>query len=208
MLVALLVVLAIAAVAGAAAVAVTNKRRFARANEVVPGVSSRAPAAWAGAHTPEARLHRRLRDAVTALRTHPVLEDVGLLELRVTVEQHALAVDERLIAAAALPERVRDEPLARVTEEVAAIEDAVARVATADTAATADAAGLAHTVEDLTARLAAIEAARAQLEAAEPDAAMRAVEEAARPSPAPSAEPSGAPETATPRTDPPQPPAS
>jgi hypothetical protein len=210
-LIALLVVLAVVAVAGATAVAVTNKRKFAAANEVIPGVSSSAPAAWAGAHTPEARLHRRLRDAMTALRTHPVLEEVGLLELRVTIEQHALAVDERLIAAAALPERVRDEPLARVADEVAAIEDAVARVAGADTAAAADATALSCAVSDLTAHLAAIEAARAELDAAEPGAARRAFE-APRPdqgvetpggTPAPPA-----PGPMMPQTDPPTPPAS
>ncbi len=55
----------------AAYVALRNAQDFSDANEVVPGVPTSAPKAWAGAHTPEARLHRRLRDAVMASRPTP-----------------------------------------------------------------------------------------------------------------------------------------
>ena len=48
------------------------------------------------------------------------------MDARVSLEQHALAVDERLVAVAALPERVRDEPLAGVSAAVDAVEAAVA----------------------------------------------------------------------------------
>ncbi|HEX2048662.1 MAG TPA: hypothetical protein VHF27_12920 [Acidimicrobiales bacterium] len=116
----------VAAVVGATVVVRSQKRRFAEANEVVPGTATRAPAEWAGAHTPEARLHRRLRDAVAALRANRVLEDAWRMDARVSLEQHALAVDERLIAVAALPERVRAEPLAGVAAAVDAVEAAVA----------------------------------------------------------------------------------
>lgn len=124
-LVVVLVVLVLAA-AGAAAVASGNRRKFARANEVVPGAATEAPAAWAGAHSPEARLHRRLRDAVSALRANPALEGVGQLESRVSLEQHALAIDQRLIAVAALPEAVRAGPLGDVAAAVGSMEQAVA----------------------------------------------------------------------------------
>lgn len=120
------VLLVVSAVAAATWVVRTNKRQFAEANEVVPGTATRAPAEWAGAHTPEARLHRRLRDAVEALRANPAMEDTWMLEARVSLEQHALSVDERLIAVAALPERVRAEPLAAVGAAVDAVEVAVA----------------------------------------------------------------------------------
>lgn len=122
----ILLLVVVVVVAGAVTVVRTGKRRYAEANEVVPGAATRAPAEWAGAHTPEARLHRRLRDAVQALRANPALDDAWSLDVRVSLEQRALAVDERLIAVAALPERLRVAPLADVAAAVDAVEDAVA----------------------------------------------------------------------------------
>ena len=123
-----LVLLVVSAVVAATVVVRTNKRRFAEANLVVPGTATKAPAEWAGAHTPEARLHRRLRDAVAAVRANPAMEDAYMMDARVSLEQQALAVDERLIAVAALPEGVRAEPLASVAAAVEAVEAAVAAV--------------------------------------------------------------------------------
>ncbi|HEX2119256.1 MAG TPA: hypothetical protein VHF91_08735 [Acidimicrobiales bacterium] len=123
-----LVLLVLSAVLAATVVVRTNKRKFAEANAVVPGTATQAPPEWAGAHSPEARLHRRLRDAVTAVRANPALEDAFMMDARVSLEQQALAVDERLIAVAALPERVRAEPLASVAAAVEAVEAAVAAV--------------------------------------------------------------------------------
>ena len=120
-----LALMVVSAVVAATWVVRTNRRQFAKANQVVPGTATRAPAEWAGAHSPEARLHRRLRDAVGALRANPAMEDAWMLEARVSLEQHALAVDERLVAVAALPERVRAEPLATVAAAVDAVEAAV-----------------------------------------------------------------------------------
>ena len=121
-----LLLLVVSAVVAATVVVRTNKRKFAEANVIVPGTDTRAPAEWAGAHTPEARLHRRLRDAVTALRANPAMEDAYMMDARVSLEQQALAVDERLIAVAALPETVRSEPMASVAAAVDAVEAAVA----------------------------------------------------------------------------------
>jgi hypothetical protein len=125
---ALIVVLLVvaSAVVAAAVVVRTNKRKFAEANVIVPGTATKAPAEWAGAHTPEARLHRRLRDTVAAVRANPAMEDAFRMDARVSLEQQALAVDERLIAVAALPEGVRAEPLASVAAAVDALEAAVA----------------------------------------------------------------------------------
>ena len=121
-----LLLLVVSAVVAATVVVRTNKRKFAEANVIVPGTTTRAPAEWAGAHTPEARLHRRLRDAVAAVRANPAMEDAFMMDARVSLEQQALAVDERLIAVAALPETVRSEPLASVAAAVDAVEAAVA----------------------------------------------------------------------------------
>lgn len=127
----LLAVVVLAVLGAAAAVVSSTRRRYVAANQVVPGTATHAPPSWAGAHSPEARLHRRLRDAVTALRANPALEDAWALESRVSLEQHALAVDERLVAVAALPEGVRAEPLRSVAAAVDAVEAAVASLASA-----------------------------------------------------------------------------
>ena len=121
-----LLLFVVSAVVAATLVVRSQKRKFAEANVVVPGTTTKAPAEWAGAHTPEARLHRRLRDAVAAVRANPAMEDAFRMDARVSLEQQALAVDERLIAVAALPERVRAEPLASVAAAVDAVEAAVA----------------------------------------------------------------------------------
>jgi len=130
-IVVLLVLFVLAAAVAATAVVRSQKRSYARANEVVAGRATRAPAEWAGAHTPEALMHRRLRDAVEALRANPALEDAFLLDARVSLEEQAVAVDERLIATAALPEGVRAEPLAKLSGAVDAVEAAVAALVTA-----------------------------------------------------------------------------
>ncbi|HMQ25282.1 MAG TPA: serine/threonine-protein kinase [Acidimicrobiales bacterium] len=120
-------VVVVALVAAAATLAIRSRREYLAGNEVIPGRPSAAPEEWAGAHTVEARLHRRLVDVVAALRAQPLLEEgTGRLEARVELEERAADIDERLIAAAALPDRVRDEPLGRLGEEVAAIEQAAA----------------------------------------------------------------------------------
>jgi hypothetical protein len=121
-----LLLFVVSAAVAATVVVRTQKRKFAEANVIVPGTTTKAPAEWAGAHTPEARLHRRLRDAVAAVRANPAMEDAFMMDARVSLEQQALAVDERLIAVAALPEGVRSEPLASVAAAVDAVEAAVA----------------------------------------------------------------------------------
>ena len=120
----------VAAVVAATVVVRSGKEKYAKANEVIPGRATGAPAEWAGAHTPEARLHRRLRDAVQALGANPAMEDSWMLDARVSLEEQAVAVDERLIAVAALPERLRAEPLEGVRAAVDAVEAAVAALVT------------------------------------------------------------------------------
>jgi hypothetical protein len=164
----LLVLVVVAVLVGLASI----RRRYAQSNQVVPGTSTTAPAEWAGAHTPEALLHRRLRDAVTALRANPDLDTAGLLEARVTLEQHALTVDQRLVAVAALPERVRAEPMASVTAAVDSLEQAVASLASARAGADdhALAGVLEAAVRDVTERVALLAQARAELEEPPPGA--------------------------------------
>ncbi|HEY4378184.1 MAG TPA: hypothetical protein VGM93_13545 [Acidimicrobiales bacterium] len=125
--VAVLVILVVLLVVGAVALAIKGKRDYTEANELVPGQATGAPAGWAGSHDPEAVLHRRMRDALASLRANQAFDDDGeLLDIRVTIEQEAASLDQRLVATAALAPRLRPEPLARATEAVEAIEDTVA----------------------------------------------------------------------------------
>lgn len=120
--------LLIVAVGVVAYVALRNAQDFSDANEVIPGVPSNAPKEWAGAHSVEARLHRRLRDSMTALRANRSLDEPAMVQVREALEREALAIDEQLVAAAALPQRVRDEPLHQVATAVDSVEAAVAEV--------------------------------------------------------------------------------
>ena len=143
-------------------VALRNAQDFSDANEVVPGVPTGAPKAWAGAHSPEARLHRRLRDAMTALRANRSLDEPAMVDVREAIQREALAIDDRLVAAAALPKSVRDDPLAQVAQAVEAVEQAVAELVTLR------GPGAGDTVQALDAvrtRLALVESARAELDA-------------------------------------------
>lgn len=148
---------------GAGVIAVRQKRSFAKANEVVPGRATAAPAAWAGSHSTEAKLHRRLTDAVAALRANATLSDGAFMESRATIEQTALAIDERLIAAAALPASHRNAAIAAVAPAVAALEDAVAALA-APAAAGSDQQALDDSVRAAKIRIEALAAARTELD--------------------------------------------
>ncbi|MVU83819.1 hypothetical protein GPX89_42140 [Nocardia sp. ET3-3] len=154
MLVFVLIVLILLAAAAGGIMLLSARQKSATtaANQVVPGTASRAPASWAGSHDLEPRLHRRLRDAMTTLRTANSLDDGTTIVLRAELEQAALAWDDRLVAIAALPAAARDGQRATATQGVETIEAAVAQYVSAATQRTA---------ADVTAGLTA---ARAQLE--------------------------------------------
>ncbi len=129
----LLVALVVLAAGGFAfALARQGRKDYQAQGQVVPGVASEAPASWAGAHTREAKLHRRLGESVRSLHALQATgsESVRMLELRVELEQQALEVDRRLIAAAALPAATRDGALDKVEQAVATVEQAATELVT------------------------------------------------------------------------------
>lgn len=164
----LLVVVALA-VAGAVAlgaVAVVVGRNRARRNRVVPDVPTSAPAAWAGAHTPLARLHRRLRAAVEGARAVPD-PDGALIRARHEVEQAALAVDDHLVALHGLSERERASRMGAAAAAVASVEAGAA--ALADTVARSRGrTGPLPAVEAALERARLVAEARAELDAEDP----------------------------------------
>ncbi|RJO68232.1 hypothetical protein D5S18_32900 [Nocardia panacis] len=134
MLVILLVVLVVIVVGAGALIAMLGRKQRGaqeQANEVVPGHPTRAPISWAGSHDPEARLHRRLRDAMTALRRVSALDNGTTIVLRADLEQSALAVDDHLVALSGLTGKA--DLLASATQAVEAIEAGVTQYATAAT---------------------------------------------------------------------------
>lgn len=157
-----IIAIGIAVVAVVAYVALRNAQDFSDANEVVPGVKTNAPKGWAGAHSPEARMHRRLRDAVAALQANASLDDPAMAPVRSSIEEQAIGVDERLIAAAALSKQHREEPLRQIDKAVHAIESAVAGVVELRGPSMG---AIDQGLEDVRARMLNVEAARAELEA-------------------------------------------
>ncbi|MFG3524182.1 hypothetical protein ACGF5S_28280 [Nocardia nova] len=138
MIVLLLLVLALVVIVGGivaiGAVALAHqRRRIAAENQVVPGTATRAPTAWARSHEPEARLHRRLRDAMTALRAVTAYDTAATVTLRADLEQSALALDDHLVAISMLHSDARTAQLAQTERAVAAVEAGVADYATAAT---------------------------------------------------------------------------
>lgn len=132
----LLIAVVVAGVGFGVALAVRSKKEFAQQNEVVPGIASAAPASWAGAHSREAKLHRRLGDAVNGALQNPRFIELGLAPQMKSIEAEALAIDERLVAAAGLPASQKDAAIdaleANVEELDATIADMVTGVTVAD----------------------------------------------------------------------------
>ncbi|WP_205874114.1 hypothetical protein [Mycobacterium camsae] len=129
----ILTLLACLVVAGVATVHRRQQRALGNANQLIPGRPTRAPRSWAVSHDPEARLHRRLRDAMTALHAVNAVDTGTTIVLRADLEQTALDLDDHLVAVAQLAPNHRDEMLATITTTVESIEAAVARYAAATT---------------------------------------------------------------------------
>ena len=126
----LVVVLAVAAVvAFAVALSRRSKAQLAAGLESPPGMPSGAPAEWAGQHTPEAKMHRRLTGLARSLAAMP-LGGAAEIERRVAVEQRIQQLDQRLIGLASAPEVARREAIAAMESEVAATEAEVGALAT------------------------------------------------------------------------------
>lgn len=114
-LVVVVLVVVIAAAVFAVALARKGKRQF-EARAAGPGLAPDAPREWAGAHSPEAKLHRRLAAAARSLDAQP-MGDAATIEQRVTIEQQILRLDQRLVTVASVAGDVAGlEPLVGVVE--------------------------------------------------------------------------------------------
>lgn len=118
------VVVVLGVVAFAVALAGKSKRR-ATAALGGPALAANVPREWAGAHSPEAKMHRRLAAAASALSGQPMGGAVEI-EKRVAVEQQIRQLDEQLVVAAAVPGSRKAELLAKLEPMVTAVESSVA----------------------------------------------------------------------------------
>lgn len=119
-----LVLVVVGVIGFVVALALRGRRRAGEALTLAPG----APREWAGAHSPEARLHRRLVAAARSLSALP-LGDAAEIDKRVTLELQIRQLDEQLVAAAAVPQVRRAEVLAEIEPLVTAVESSVAGMA-------------------------------------------------------------------------------
>jgi len=159
-----LLTVALVAIAGfGVALTARSKRDFDEQNEVVPGVRSPAPASWAGAHSREAKLHRRLGATVRSARANPRFIELGLAEQTASIEAEALAIDDRLVAAAALSEPHKSEALDVLEATVAELDQTVAELVTSVTVEDSKEL-LQHSVSVADERLRALAEARAEVE--------------------------------------------
>ena len=160
---ALLVATVGAVVAFGVMLAVRSKQEFVEQNQVVPGRPSPAPASWAGAHSREAKLHRRLGDAVKGARQNPRFVELGLAPQMAAIEAEALAIDERLVAAAALPAAHKDGAIDSLEVHIVDLEAAIAELVTSVTVADSK-VQLETAVSAADIKLQALAAARAEVE--------------------------------------------
>jgi hypothetical protein len=123
------VVIVAAIVIYAVALSRRSQGQLAAGVEVVPGMPTGAPPEWAGSHSPEARMHRRLAGLARSLAAIP-LGDAASIERRSAVEQKIQQLDQRLIGMAHVPDAARHEGVAALEPDVAAAEAEVGALAT------------------------------------------------------------------------------
>lgn len=114
------------------ALAKRSKGQFDANAEVLPGMPTGAPLEWAGQHTPEAKMHRRLTGLAQTVGNLP-LGDAGAIERQVAVQHRIQELDRRLISFAAAPDAARREAVAGLEPEVASAEAEVGALATGGT---------------------------------------------------------------------------
>ncbi len=152
--------LAAAAVLGGKAVGKNAEKK----NQVVAGIPSNAPANWYGSHEPEAKLHRRVRDAVTGLQETPT-DDPNMFEVRASVEREAVSLDNQIVAASKLADRLKPDVLESLSAAVDQFEDITARLITRTSGLDDD--NVRGELDELTERLDLLREARQEVDEAQ-----------------------------------------
>ncbi len=127
----LAIVIAVVAVVGlgVALAAGAISKNAKNKNQVVPGLLTPAPDNWFGSHEPEAKLHRRVRDAAAGLRA-TAASDPTMADTTASIDREAARLDEQIVAASRMPERHKAEALESLEGAVKQFEDMTAGLIT------------------------------------------------------------------------------
>ena len=172
--VAMLVASAIFCCAAVAALAYA-RYRLKKQLRLRPGTPSRAPTSWLVSTGEAARLHRRLRHATASARATRAIGDSTTAPLIAEIEEHAVVLEAHLVVASKMKGRGRTTRKA-VAAQVTELEAVVARLATTSLrtpTAMALPGAPANRLAEVSERLDALEAARAELDAIEVEAGLR-----------------------------------
>lgn len=147
------------------------RRNLHRRNRVSPDVRSPAPASWVSRPDAAARLHRRLRAAVTVAR-HAATRggpSSPLPELAADLEREAVALDADVVMVARLPRAARRPHLQALADRVQTVERAASQMSVLAVQSRADltTVGGQDAIGALAERLDALEAARHEVARAE-----------------------------------------
>lgn len=117
--------------AGAIILARSSKRTYDKQSELFAGQSSTVPSQFGGSHDPEARLFRRLRDAIAALHANAIFTgDALMLDARVQIDLCAQQITDDLIAISKLPQPQKTLAVAPIEPKVAGLESLAADLVT------------------------------------------------------------------------------
>lgn len=160
-----ILVIAVVVVVGGAAALVLGAQRVKqnarKGQEISPGTASAVPLGWAGAHTPEAKLHRRLGKAMSGLRA--ATEDDALVGANViVVEREALKIEQQLVAASMMAERLKGPAIAELSTAVDQIENVSAQLI--QRSAELSSGDVQAQLSELSERLDLLDQARAELD--------------------------------------------
>jgi hypothetical protein len=122
----LVVIVVLAATAFGIALVRSSRRQLTRDTDLP--FPSRAPDRWAVSHEPEAKLHRRLRDAVRVLDGNRGMLGAAALDEQVQITIAAQDLDDQLVSMAPLADEAKAEALAGLDAQVADLERRVAAV--------------------------------------------------------------------------------
>ncbi|MGV9826090.1 MULTISPECIES: hypothetical protein [unclassified Gordonia (in: high G+C Gram-positive bacteria)] len=99
-------------------------RKFARSTDLIPGRPGRAPQEWTTSTSLEARLHRRIRYAIADVHQNPAIpHDQGLMAERDRLDSAVFDLDDKLIAAAELPDDDKSVELERIESAIKQLEE-------------------------------------------------------------------------------------
>lgn len=124
-----LLLIVVAGVVFAVALARRSKAQLAEGMTPAPGMTRDAPAEWAGQHSPEAKMHRRLNGLARTLDALP-LGDASAIERQVALSQRVQELDRLLVAVAGAPESARRDAVTALAPKVDAVETEIGALAT------------------------------------------------------------------------------